>query len=90
MKLHRLILTTPTENISRGVWADDMIVEDGIYYFRNLQSVESGMVVTGELVAAFPTQFTSVTNIESKEEYEAKRERSDTYLSSKFEKLSNK
>jgi hypothetical protein len=87
MKLHRLILTTPTENISRGVWADEMIVEDGVYYFRNLPSVESGV---GGIVAAFPTQLTSVTNIETKEEYEAKKERSDTYLSSKFEKLNNK
>ena len=87
MKLHRLILTTPTENISRGVWADEMIVEDGVYYFRNLPSVELGI---GGTIAAFPTQFTSVISIETREDYEAKKEKSDSYLSSKFEKLINK
>jgi len=90
MNLYRLILITPTENISRGVWADDMIIKDGVYYFRTLQAVESGEMKVLELIATFPTQFTSITNIETKEEYEAKKERSDTYLSSKFEKLTNK
>jgi hypothetical protein len=90
MKLYRLILATPTDNISRGVWADDMIVKDGVYYFRTLQAVESGEMKVLELLAAFPTQLTSITNIETKEEYEAKKERNDTYLSSKFEKLTNK
>jgi len=90
MNLYRLILITPTENISRGVWADDMIIKDGVYYFRTLQAVESGEMKVLELIATFPTQFTSITNIETKEEYEAKKERSDTYLSSKFEKLNNK
>ena len=86
MKLYRLILATPTDNISRGVWADDMIVKDGVYYFRTLQVVESGEMKVLELMAAFPTQFTSITNIETKEEYEAKKEKSDTYLSSKINK----
>ena len=86
MKLYRLILATPTDNISRGVWADDMIVKDGVYYFRTLQAVESGEMKVLELMATFPTQFTSITNIETKEEYEAKKEKSDTYLSSKINK----
>ena len=89
MKLYRLILVTPTININRGVWADDMIVENEVYYFRNLQSVESGMVVTGDLVAAFPIQFTSIISIETKEEYEAKKEKSDTYVASNYEKLNH-
>jgi hypothetical protein len=71
------------------VWADDMIVENEVYYFRNLQSVESGMVVTGDLVAAFPIQFTSIISIETKEEYEAKKEKSDAYLASNYEKLNH-
>ena len=86
MKLYRLILVTSTGNINRGVWADDMIVKDGVYYFRTLQVVESGEMKVLELMAAFPTQFTSITNIETKEEYEAKKEKSDTYLSSKINK----
>ena len=86
MKLYRLILVTSTGNINRGVWADDMIVKDGVYYFRTLQAVESGEMKVLELMATFPTQFTSITNIETKEEYEAKKEKSDTYLSSKINK----
>lgn len=80
MKLYRLILVTPTGNINRGVWADDMIVEDGVYYFRTLQLIESGEMKVLELVASYPTNITFITNIETKEEYEAKKEKADPYL----------
>lgn len=80
MKLYRLILVTPTGNINRGVWADDMIVEDGVYYFRTLQLIESGEMKVLELVASYPTNITFITNVETKEEFEAKKEKADPYL----------
>ena len=89
MKLYRLILVTSTGNINRGVWADDMIVKDGVYYFRTLQAVESGEMKVLELVASYPTSITFITSIETKEEYEAKKEKSDTYLASNYEKLNH-
>lgn len=76
MKLYKISIIVGNTTIERGVWADDLIVEDGVYYFRNLHSTESGMVVTGELVQAYPTQFTFITNIETKEEYDARKARS--------------
>jgi hypothetical protein len=84
MNLYRLILITPTGNINRGVWAKEVTVKDGVYYFKD-DSIEKD-----NLVATFPTQFTSVTNIETKEEYEAKKEKNDTYLTSTFEKIYKK
>ena len=73
MKLYRLILVTSTGNINRGVWADDMIVKDGVYYFRTLQLIESGEMKVLELVASYPTNITFITNVETKEEFEALR-----------------
>ncbi len=72
MKLYRLILATPTTNISRGVWADYMRIEEKSIAFYDDK---------GEIVAMYPTNITLITNIETKEEFEAKREKSDPYLS---------
>ena len=81
MKLYRLILVTPTTNISRGVWAHSMSIGEKYIIFYNDK---------GEIVAMYPTNITLITNIETKEEYDANKEKSDTYLSSTFEKLYKK
>lgn len=77
MNLYRLILVTPTGNVNRGVWANDMIVKDGVYYFRNT-SQDPGQEY--ELVASYPINITLITNIETKEEYDAKKEKADPYM----------
>ena len=83
MKLYRLILVTPTGNINRGVWAADLTVTDGVYFFRD------GSIEKDYLVASYPTSITFITSIETKEEYEAKKEKNDTYLASNYEKLNH-
>ena len=64
MKLYRLSVIVGNTTIERGVWADDMIVQDGVYYFRDEMT---------ELLQAYPTQFTFITNIETKEEYDDRK-----------------
>jgi hypothetical protein len=64
MKLFRLSVIVGDTTIERGVWADDMIVADGCYFFNDEDS---------ELLQSYPTQYTFITNIESKEEYDARK-----------------
>lgn len=85
MKLYRIILVTPTANITRGVWADFPMMADGITTFYSIN--EEG---SHNIVAAYPSNILLITNIETKEEYDANREKSDTYLTTNFEKLSKK
>ena len=64
MKLYRLSVITGNTTIERGVWADDMIIKDGCYFFRDEYN---------ELLQSYPTQFTFITNIETKDEYDARK-----------------
>jgi hypothetical protein len=64
MKLYRLSVIVGNTTIERGVWADDMIIKDGCYFFRD---------EIMELVQAYPTRYTFITNIETKEEYDARK-----------------
>jgi len=56
------------------VWANDLTVADGIYYFKD-DNVEKEF-----LVASYPTNITFITSIETKEEFEAKKEKADPYM----------
>ena len=71
MKLYRLIIATPTMNINRGVWAEYTRMEEKTICFLDGQR---------EVIAMYPIDITLVTSIETKEEYEAKKEKSDPYL----------
>jgi hypothetical protein len=64
MKLYRLSIIVGDTTIERGVWATDMIISDGCYFFRDEYS---------ELLQAYPTQYTFITNIETKSEYDARK-----------------
>lgn len=71
MKLYRLVIVTPTTNINRGVWAEYLRVEDRSLVFTDLDREE---------IARYPINITLITSIETKEEYEAKKEKSDPYM----------
>jgi hypothetical protein len=64
MKLFRLSIIVGDTTIERGVWADDMIIKEGCYFFRDEYN---------ELLQAYPTQYTFITNIETKSEYDARK-----------------
>jgi hypothetical protein len=64
MKLYRLSVITGNTTIERGVWADDMIVKDGCYFFRDQMM---------ELIQSYPTRYTFITSIETKEDYDARK-----------------
>lgn len=65
MKLYRLIVITPTTNINRGVWANYIRVNES--YIEFLDSDR-------ETLAVYPMRCTIITNIETKEEYDRKKE----------------
>ena len=64
MKLYRLSVITGNTTIERGVWADNMRVADGCYFFHDEYN---------ELLQSYPTQYTFITNIETKDEYDARK-----------------
>ena len=64
MKLYRLSVITGNTTIERGVWADDMIISDGCYFFRDQMM---------ELLQSYPTRYTFITSIETKEDYDARK-----------------
>lgn len=65
MKLYRLLITTPTRNIPKGVWADKMVIRDGHTSFYHIRTGEPD-----ELVASYPSDKTILTNVQTKEEYD--------------------
>lgn len=67
MKLYRLTIMTPTGNVDRGVWAETLNIKDGCYIFRNF-------VEENDLVAAYPIASTFITNIETQEQYDRRKE----------------
>jgi hypothetical protein len=64
MKLYRLSVIVGNTTVERGVWAYDVTVSEGCYFFRDEYS---------ELLQSYPTQYTFITNIETKEEYDARK-----------------
>jgi hypothetical protein len=64
MKLFRLSVIVGNTTIERGVWADDMIIKDGCYFFRD---------EVMELLQSYPTRYTFITSIETKEDYDARK-----------------
>lgn len=63
MKLYRITIITPTKNIERGVWASEVGIENDHITFVDDKD---------ELTASYPAALTMITNIETKEEYEAR------------------
>ena len=70
MNLYRLIVMGPPNNLERGVWAEDMIISNDIYFFRNHTQND-------KLVAAYPSRITIITSVETKEEHEAAQRRKE-------------
>lgn len=68
MNLYRIVvLREHKENIERGVWADKMEIQgSNILFFTDKDGVD-------ELTALFPAQYTIITNIETKEEYDKRK-----------------
>ena len=64
MKLYRLSVIVGDTTVERGVWANDMIIKEGCYFFRDEYN---------ELLQSYPTRYTFITNIETKEEYDARK-----------------
>jgi hypothetical protein len=64
MKLYRITVITPSLNIERGVWADNVVSNEGSLVFRD-----------GDLkvIAIYPTNYTMITSIETKKEYDARK-----------------
>ena len=63
-KLYRITIITPSHNIDRGVWADYTRISDG-----QLQFLDSDR----EIIAAYPVNYTMITNIETKDEYDQRK-----------------
>jgi hypothetical protein len=64
MKLYRITIITPSINIERGVWASYTRISDG-----QVQFLDSDR----EIIAAYPVNYTMVTSIETKEEYDKRK-----------------
>ena len=73
MNLYRLIVIKSPNNIERGVWAENMIVSNDIYFFRNRTQND-------KLVAAYPSRITIITSVETKEEHEAAQKRRENAM----------
>ena len=67
MKLYRITIITPSVNIERGVWADYMRVQDGQIIFVEETEEES------KTVGVYPANYTLITSIETKEEYDKRK-----------------
>ena len=64
MKLYRIVVITPTANVERGVWADSLDMKEGLLLFYNDEM---------EVIQSYPSQITYITNIETQEEYDARK-----------------
>lgn len=64
MKLYRIVVITPVKNIERGVWAKEVDIEKDHIIFVDDED---------ELIASYPAAITMITNVETKEEYEARK-----------------
>ena len=73
MNLYRLVVVKSPNNLDRGVWAEDMIISNDIYFFRNPTQND-------KLVAAYPSRITIITSVETKEEHEASQKRRENAM----------
>ena len=64
MKLYRIPVITPSLNIERGVWADNLKVSNGQIIFYDEYS---------DTVAVYPANYTLITSIETKEDYDKRK-----------------
>lgn len=70
MKLYRITVITPIENINRGVWAHSYGIENSYGIGNNhITFVDE----YGDLIASYPSSITMITNVETKEQYEARK-----------------
>jgi hypothetical protein len=70
MNLYRVVvLQKDKENLERGVWADRMEFQGESILFLTFD-VEN---MTDKLVGLYPAQYTVITNIETKEEYDKRK-----------------
>jgi len=70
MNLYRVVvLQKDKENLERGVWADRMDIQGESILFLAFD-VEN---MTDKLVGLYPAQYTVITNIETKEEYDKRK-----------------
>jgi hypothetical protein len=67
MNLYKLSVVLGNSTIERGVWADDMIILDGCYMFRNKGDNQY------DLVSSFPVNRTFITSIETEEQVEERK-----------------
>ena len=74
MNLYRLIVLNTPNNLERGVWAKEVTVRDGIYYFKvNCKEKDY-------LIASYPADITIITSIETDEEHEAAKKKKEEAL----------
>lgn len=64
MKLYRITIITPTQNLDRGVWASSVDIDATHIVFIDEND---------DIVAAFPSNITMITSVETKEQYEARK-----------------
>ena len=69
MKLYRITVIAPSLNIERGVWADRMDIQGESILFLAFDKD----TLTDRLVGLYPAQYTVITNIETKEEYDKRK-----------------
>ncbi len=67
MNLYKLSVILNSNTIERGVWADDMIITDGCYMFRNMGDNQY------DLVASYPIDRTFIYSVETKEQVEERK-----------------
>jgi hypothetical protein len=70
MNLYRVVvLQKDKENLERGVWADRMDIQGESILFLAFD-VDN---MKDRLVGLYPAQYTVITNIETKEEYDKRK-----------------
>ena len=70
MNLYRVVvLQKDKENLESGVWADRMDIQGESILFLTFD-VDN---MTDRLVGLYPAQYTVITNIETKEEYDKRK-----------------
>lgn len=70
MNLYRVVvLQKDKENLERGVWADRMEFQGDSILFLTLDTE----TMTERLVGLYPAQYTIITNVETKEEFDKRK-----------------
>ncbi len=67
MNLYKLSVILNNSTIERGVWADDMIITDGCYTFRNMGDNQY------DLVSSYPVDRTFIYSIETEAQVEERK-----------------